>query len=232
MEYSIENQPVFTSLTVKLAAGEKIIAEGGAMISMSSNIDLKSKTAGKGLGGMLKAAVGGEGLMQSHFTAEGSAGEVTFAPPSPGDILALDISNKTILAQSGAWIAGSPEVVMSAQGSMKAMISGEGLFLQKMSGSGTVFLSSYGAVIEKNLAAGETYVIDTGNMVAYEEGVSVKIKKAAKGIFSSIASGEGLVGEFSGPGKVWLQTRNLKGFAALIAKMSPGNGGSKFSLGS
>ncbi|MDA3852489.1 MAG: TIGR00266 family protein [Spirochaetaceae bacterium] len=221
MNYSIENQPVFTSITVKLEAGETIKAEGGAMISMTTNIGLKSKTAGKGLGGMLKAAVGGEGLMQSHFTAENGPGEVTFAPPTPGDIVALDVGQKTILAQSGAWIAGSSDVEMSAQGSFKAMMSGEGLFLQKLSGAGTVFLSSYGAVVEKYLAAGESIVIDTGNMVAYEEGVTSKIKKAAKGLFATVASGEGLVGEFTGPGKVWMQTRNLKGFAELLMKLAP-----------
>lgn len=222
MNYSIDNGPVFTSLTVKLDDGETVKAEGGAMISMSTNVELKTKTAGKGLGGMLKAAVGGEGLFQSEYTATGGSGEVTFAPPTPGDILAMDVGAKTILAQGGAYIAGAPTVELSAQGSFKAMVSGEGLFLQKLSGSGTVFLSSYGAVIEKELAAGESFIIDTGNMVAFEETVSHKVKKAAKGLFATVASGEGLVGEFTGPGKVWLQTRNLKGFAELIMKLAPG----------
>lgn len=221
MNYSIENQPVFTSLTVKLADGESVKAEGGAMISMTTNVDLKTKTAGKGLGGMLKAAVGGEGIFQSEYTAQGGEGEVTFAPPVPGDIIALDVGAKTIMAQGGAYIAGSSTVELSAQGSLKAMVSGEGLFLQKLSGSGTVFLSSYGAVIEKELAAGESFIIDTGNMVAFEETVTNKIKKASKGLMASVLSGEGLVGEFTGPGKVWLQTRNLKGFAALISKLAP-----------
>ncbi len=63
MEYSIDHRPVFTTLTIKLSASESIRAESGAMISMSPNIDLKSKKQGKGLGGMFKAAMGGEGFL-------------------------------------------------------------------------------------------------------------------------------------------------------------------------
>ncbi|WP_028973057.1 TIGR00266 family protein [Spirochaeta cellobiosiphila] len=226
MTYSIENQPVFTTVTVKLDAGETIKAEGGAMISMTSNIDLKSKSSGKGIFGMIKAAIGGEGLLQTHFTAEGESGEVTFAPKAPGDVLAVDVSDKTIFAQNGAWMAGSTEVQMSAQGSLKAMASGEGLFLQKIYGKGTVFLSSFGSIIEKELAPGETYILDTGNMLAYEETVSQRVRKASKGLISSFTSKEGLVAEFTGPGKVWMETRNLKGFAGVISSLT----GSKFSV--
>jgi uncharacterized protein (TIGR00266 family) len=96
------------------------------------------------------------------------------------------------------------------------MISGEGLFLQKISGDGTVFLSCYGSIIEKTLTPGENFIIDAGHMVAYEETVSYQIKKAAKGLFSTLASGEGLVCNFSGSGKVWYQTRNIKALAGLL----------------
>lgn len=219
MKYSVENQPVFTSLKVELDQGETIRAEAGAMISMSPTIELATKTTGKGLGGILKSAIGGEGLFQSTYTAT-SAGEVILAPPTPGDILPIEMSGKTILAQSGAYLAGSETLELSTQGSFRAMVSGEGLFLQKVTGTGTLFLSSFGAIYEKELAGGETYVIDTGNMMAYEEGVSVSIKKAAKGLFATVASGEGLVAHFTGPGKVWIQTRNLPGFASVIAKLT------------
>lgn len=221
MRFQIENQPVFTSLTVQLDSGETIQAEAGAMIAMTSTVELKSKTSGQGFGGIFKAAMGGEGLFKSEYTASGGPGEVTFAPAIPGDILAIELSGRTILAQSGAWLAGTPDVQMSAQGSLKAMVSGEGLFLQKLSGNGRVFLSSYGAMVEKNLKAGETWIIDTGNMVAFEASVSQKIRKAAKGLFSTLASGEGLVAEFTGPGKVWMQTRCLPGLAQALARFLP-----------
>ena len=221
MDFKIENSPVFTTLTVSLQVGESFKAEAGAMVSMSPSIELKSKKQGKGLGGMLKAAVGGEGLFSSVFTAESGAGEVVLAPSSPGDIIGFDMSGNTILAQSGAYLAGTEGMELSTQGSFKAMISGEGLFLQKITGNGKVFLNSYGAVYVKELSAGEHYILDTGHLVAYEDSASYTLKKAAKGLFSTLASGEGLVCDFTGPGKLWMQTRNLKGFASLIANLMP-----------
>ena len=172
-------------------------------------------------GNWLKAAVGGEGLFASLFTASGGAGEVVLAPSAPGDIIGFDMSGNTILAQSGAYLAGSDGLELSTQGSFKAMISGEGLFLQKITGNGKVFLNSYGAVFVKELAAGEHYILDTGHLVAYEDSAGYTLKKAAKGLFSTLVSGEGLVCDFAGPGKVWVQTRNLKGFAALLAGLMP-----------
>jgi uncharacterized protein (AIM24 family) len=71
------------------------------------------------------------------------------------------------------------------------------------------------------LGAGDTYVVDCGHIVAFEESVTYTIKKAAKGIFSTLASGEGLVGEYKGPGKIWIQTRNLRALAQSIAGYLP-----------
>lgn len=223
MEYKIENRPAFTTLEVQLAGGETFKAEAGAMVSMSPSIELKSKTTGKGLGGMFKAAIGGEGFFSSEFSAS-SPGEVVLAPPVPGDIIDVKISGQTIFCQGGAYLAGSPELELSTQGSLKGFVSGEGLFLQKISGRGDLFLSCYGAVTIKELGPGETYIVDTGHMVAFEETVNYKIRKAAKGLMSTVLSGEGLTCEFSGPGKVWIQSRNIKGFAALIAKLVPNKG--------
>jgi len=221
MEYKIENQPVFTTLKVQLNQGETVRAESGAMVSMSPTLELKAKKQGKGLGGMFKAAMGGEGMFVSEYTAVGGAGELVLAPPTIGDILSFDMTGQTIYAQSGAYIASSGELELSTKGSFKSMFSGEGLFLQKITGTGTVFLSSYGAIFEKTMSPGETYIVDAGHMVAFEENVTYTIKKAAKRFFSTIASGEGLVCHFTGQGKLWVQNRNLKGFASTLFKLMP-----------
>ena len=216
MRYEIKNGPVFTTLTVYLEHGESFKAEAGAMVSMSNSIDLQSKGSGKGILGSIKAAVGGEALFASLYTANRGPGEIVLAPGAPGDIVKFDISG-TLMAQPGAYLAGSPELELSTKGSLKGMISGEGLFLSKISGTGIVFLNSYGAVFEKNLSPGEQYIVDTGHIVAFESTVQYKLRKAAKGLFSTVASGEGLVCEYSGPGRIWVQTRNLSAFGKLIS---------------
>lgn len=221
MQSKIENSPVFTTLTVLLENGESFRAEAGAMVAKSNTVELQAKSQGKGLGGMLRAAVGGEGLFATRFTAGGGAGEVILAPAAPGDIIEFDLTGQTINAQGGAYLAGSDGLELGTKGSLKAMISGEGLFLQTISGTGKVWLSAYGAVWKKDLQPNETYTVDTGHMVAFEESVNYTVRKAAKGLFSTLASGEGLVAEFTGPGALWIQSRNLRGFAGLIAKLLP-----------
>lgn len=216
MQFSIEHSPVFSLLRVSMDQGEQFRAEAGAMIAMSPTITLEAKSAGKGVFGTLKAAVGGESLFASLFTATNGPGELLLAPGAPGDILRFDMQEQTILAQGGAYLAGSTGLQLSTQGSLKGLVSGEGLFLQKISGTGTLFLNSYGSILEKDLAPGETYVVDSGHMVAFQDSVTYEVKKAARGIFSSIASGEGLVSHFRGPGKLWIQTRNLTALAELL----------------
>ena len=218
MDFKISHSPVFTTLTVQMMKGEKLKAEAGAMISMSPGIELQAKASGKGLLGTLAAAVGGESLFGSLFTAN-EAGELVLAPGVPGDIIQLQMRGDTIMAQGGAYLAGAESLELSTQGSLKAMVSGEGLFLSKISGSGELFLNSYGAVYTKELRAGETYIVDCGHIVAFEASVSYKLKKAARGLFSTLASGEGLVGEYSGPGKLWIQTRNIKALAGILSPL-------------
>lgn len=218
MQFSIEHGPVFSYLRIRMEQGEQFRAEAGAMIAMSPTISLAAKSSGKGVFGALKAAVGGESLFASLFTAESGPGELLLAPGMPGDIIRFDLQGETILAQGGAYLAGSPDLQLSTQGSFRGLISGEGLFLQKVSGTGPLFLNSYGSIIEKTLEPGEAYIVDSGHMVAFQESVSYEVKKASRGILSSIASGEGLVSHFRGPGKLWIQTRNLTALAEMIGK--------------
>ncbi len=84
--WEIKYQGAFALAVVNLQAGQAISAEAGAMVSMSSNVDLHSEMKG-GVFGALKRAVGGESAFVSTFTAQGSPGEVTFAPGAPGDVV-------------------------------------------------------------------------------------------------------------------------------------------------
>ncbi len=221
MRFSIEHQPVYSSLHIWLEQGERFRAEPGAMLSMSPSIELTTSTSGKGLFGTLKAAVGGESIFSSVYEARNAPGELIVAPASPGDILHMELSNQTVMAQRGAYLAGATDLELSTQGSLKALISGEGLFLSRISGSGPLFLNSFGAIYSRTLAPGEAYVVDSGHMVAFTDGMQYSIKTASKGLLSSMASGEGLVCLFVGPGTVWIQTRNVKAFAGLLAPFIP-----------
>lgn len=225
--YRIEMRPAFSVLTVYLQPEQSILAEAGAMVAMSAHIDLQSQMKG-GLMGALKRTVAGESVFQNTFTAKGAPGEVLFAPAMPGDIIALELRGQTFLVQSSSYLAGETTLTMDTKwGGMKTFFSREGLFMIQLSGSGRLFLSSFGAIMKKTLAPGEKYVVDTGHLVAFESTIQYTLRKASQsGWLRSMAGGEGIVAEYTGPGDLYLQTRNVEAFAGWIAPFFPKQSGS------
>lgn len=225
--WEIKNQGAFALAVVNLQPEQAISAEAGAMVSMSANVDLHSEMKG-GIFGALKRAVGGESAFVSTFTARGGAGEVTLAPGAPGDVVGIEMTNQTFMVQSSSYLAGDTSLLVDTKfGGAKSWLGGEGLFLLQINGTGLLLVSSFGAIHRKTLRPGEQYVVDTGHLVAWEGHMQYNLRKAAKsGFFRSFLSGEGLVAEFSGPGEILIQTRNLAAFAGLLKPFFPTQGGS------
>ena len=105
-------------------------------------------------------------------------------------------------------------------GGAKTFFSGEGLFLLRCSGSGDMLVASYGAIFEMDLPAGESYTVDTGHIVAFDEGIGYQVNKVG-GWKSTILSGEGLVTTFTGPGKLWQQTRSPADLVGWLTEKLP-----------
>ena len=233
--WEIKHPGSFALAVVNLQPEQSISAEAGAMVSMSSNVDLHSEMKG-GVFGALKRAVGGESAFVSTFTAKGGAGEVTFAPGAPGDVVGIEMNNQTFMVQSSSYLAGDVSLNVDTKfGGAKSWLGGEGLFLLEVTGNGLLLISSFGAIHRKTLRPGEQYVVDTGHLVAWEGQMQYNLRKAAKsGFFRSFLSGEGMVAEFSGPGEILIQTRNLSAFAGLLKPFFPtqGSSGSSFNFGS
>lgn len=215
MQYEILYQPEFAVARIMLEAGEQIRAESGSMMSMSANIDLESKMAG-GIGKALGRMVAGESMLQSTFTAEGGPGEVLLAPGMPGDIVAMDVSTGPMIVTSGSYLAGSIHLQMETIASLKGFISSSSLFMMRISGTGLLLVSSYGAIRPVELAPGQKYIVDTGHLVAFSASIQHNLRKAAKSLLGSVTSKEGIVAELTGPGIVYTQTRTI---AALIGMM-------------
>ncbi len=220
MEHEVLYRPSYSLLRVGLQQGESIAAEAGAMVSMSSGIEMETKARGGVFGALKRKVLGGESFFVNTFRAS-RPGEVTFAPTLPGDIQAMELSGGTIYAQSGAYIACSPEIEVNTKwGGAKTFFSREGLFLLKLTGTGAVFLSSYGAVHPVDLESGQEYIVDTGHMVAFEETVGYHVQRVG-GLKSTFFSGEGLVCRLTGPGKILIQTRSTDAFLAWLIPQIP-----------
>lgn len=233
--WEIMHQGAFALAVVNLQPEQTIAAEAGAMVSMSANVDLHSEMKG-GVFGALKRAVGGESAFVSTYTARGGPGEVTFAPGAPGDVAGIEMQNQTFMVQSSSYLAGDTSLVVDTKfGGAKSFFGGEGLFVLQITGSGLLLVASFGAIHRRMLRPGEQYVVDTGHLVAWEGHMQYNLRKAAKsGYLRSMLSGEGMVAEFTGPGEILIQTRNLAAFAGMLKPFFPSQGGSGggFSFGS
>jgi uncharacterized protein (TIGR00266 family) len=231
-QWEVLHQPSFALAVLRLQAEQSIQAEAGAMVSMSGNIELQSQMKG-GLLGALKRAAGGESAFISTFTARGGPGEVTLAPGAPGDIAGIELSGQPFFVQSSSYLAGDASLTVDTKwGGAKTFFSGEGLFVLLVQGQGLLLVSSFGAIHRKQLQPGERYVVDTGHLVAWESSTQYTLRKAASGFFRSMMSGEGIVAEFTGPGELLIQTRNLAALAGLLKPFFPsqGSGGGGFNL--
>jgi uncharacterized protein (TIGR00266 family) len=224
--WEIQHAGAFALAVVNLQSEQSISAEAGAMVSMSANVELISQMKG-GVFGALKRAVVGESAFVSTFTSHGGPGEVTLAPGAPGDVVGIEMSNQMFTVQASSYLAGDVSLEVETKfGGAKSFFGGEGLFVIQVSGTGLLLVSSFGAIHRKTLKPGERYVVDTGHLVAWDSGMQYQLRKAAKSFFRSFLSGEGLVAEFSGPGEILIQTRNIAAFAGLLKPFFPSQGGS------
>ena len=221
MKYEVLYSPAYALGVISLDAGEQIQAETGAMVSMSDTIKIETGMKGGLMSGLKRSVLGGESFFINTFTAE-QPGHVTVAPALPGDIVALELSGNTLMVQSGSYLASTAEVNVDTKwGGGKTFFSREGLFLLKCTGTGTIFVSSYGAIHLVELAQGQKYVVDTGHMVAFDESVQYEVGRAG-GWKSTLLGGEGLVCNLTGPGRFYLQTRSPDSFLAWLTPKLPG----------
>lgn len=114
---------------------------------MSPTITLKGEVKFS----MKKLIAGGE-LTGSTYTGPG---EVLLAPSYLGDMITLRLTG------SDSWNVGKDAFIACTQGVVKeyknqglskAMFSGEGLFVYKITGSGVMWIGSFGAIIKKDVS--------------------------------------------------------------------------------
>ena len=207
MQVDITAGPAFAFGEIRLPAGGTVRVEAGAMAMTNGDVSMSTSTQGGFMKG-LKRSFGGESFFVNDFSSR-TGGVVGVAAALPGDMdmVSLDGSG-TLLVQSGSWVASDPGVDVDAKwGGGKTFFSGEGLVLLRCSGRGDLLMSAYGAIRSYSLAPGEKMTLDTGHVVAFDDTVQFSVRKAGNWK-STILGAEGLVTDFTGPGRLWLQTRS------------------------
>lgn len=220
MQVDITSGPAFAFGEITLPPGGAVRVEAGAMAMTRGDVEMSTSTQGGFLKG-LKRSLGGESFFVNDFSSQ-AGGLVAVAAALPGDMakVALDGSG-ALMVQSGSWIASDPAIEVDAKwGGAKTFFSGEGLVLLRCTGQGEVLISSYGAILTHALGAGEVMTLDTGVVVAFDETVQYAVRKAGSWK-STILGGEGLVTDFTGPGRVWMQTRSISDLVSWIKGLIP-----------
>ena len=157
MQVEIVANPAFAFATVTIPPGGDLLVEAGAMASMTDGVDVETKARGGVLSGLKRSVLGGTTFFINTFRAA-NGGEVGVAPDLPGDIAVIPVdASQPVLVQSGSWLAGDSSVDVDTKwGGSKTFFSGKGLFLLRCTGAGDILAASYGAILARTLAAGET----------------------------------------------------------------------------
>ncbi|MEA4993106.1 hypothetical protein SDC9_123372 [bioreactor metagenome] len=223
MEYKIEGQTL-PVVICQLNSGESMITERGSMSWMSPNMQMETTSNG-GMGKALGRMFAGEGMFQNRYTAKGGPGMIAFASSFPGDIRVFEIGpGRELVLQKSGFLASEESVELSVFFRKKlgaGLFGGEGFIMQKLSGRGIVFAEFDGHVMEYDLAAGQSIVIDTGYLAAMDATCSMDIQ-TVPGMKNAIFGGEGLFNTVvTGPGRVYLQTMPISNVAGVIGRYIP-----------
>ena len=164
-------------------------------------------------------------MFQNVYTAQGGPGLLACASTFPGDILPVEVNaGRTIVAQKSAFLASERGVNMEMFFQKKVgagFFGGEGFIMQKFSGNGVVFLEIDGSIVEYDLQAGQSMMIDTGYLAAMDATVSIDIE-TVKGVGNMLFGGEGFFNtKITGPGHVWLQTMPVSQVANCLRPYFP-----------
>ena len=215
------------AVVVSLEPGEQLTSEAGAMMFISGNISMEVEMPGGLAGGLKRKLLAGESLFLTRYRADG-AGALGITGPFPGSIRQYELDGE-IICEKHAYLAHYGDVEIESAFAQKLGMGfrggGEGFFLQRLKGKGTVWLHGGGDFLDFDLEAGQRLVVDTGCMVMIEPSVRYEVKLQG-GVAKSVFGGEGLfLVHMTGPGHVTLQTLPFSRTARRVLAAADGGQG-------
>lgn len=223
MQYRIFGEPM-PVVECDLQPGETMITEGGSMVWMTPNMEMKTSgggSVGRAFGRMLS----GEAIFQNLYTAQGGPGRIAFASSFPGSIRAIEITPEhPVICQKRSFLASEQGVQLSVHFQKKmgaGLFGGEGFIMQKLSGRGIAFVEIDGHGVEYQLQPGQSMIVDTGNLAMMDSTCTMDIRQVP-GLKNVVFGGEGMFNTVvTGPGKIVLQTMPASAMAAALSAYIP-----------
>jgi uncharacterized protein (TIGR00266 family) len=215
------------AVVVALQPGERLTSEAGAMMFVSGDISIDVEMPGGLAGGLKRKLLAGESLFLTRYQAN-AAGAVGITGPFPGSVRQHELDGE-IICEKHAYLGHYGEVEIESALAQKLGMGvgggGEGFFLQRLRGKGTVWLHGGGDFLDFDLVAGQRLIVDTGCMVMVEPTVRYEVKLQG-GVAKSLFGGEGLfLVHMTGPGHVTLQTLPFSRTARRVLAAAGGGRG-------
>jgi len=169
---------------------------------------------------LLRKMVGGETFFVNHFTAQ-APGCVWLAPTMAGQVTYRRMQGESLVLSTGAYLAHMGDLDLKLKfGGLRGILAREGAFFIEVSGHGDLWFTSYGGIEAIDVQG--SYVVDNGHLVGFEGQLTFQIRSAGGGVVGFIASGEGLVCEFQGHGRIYIQARNVSSLVGWLTPLLPG----------
>lgn len=198
--------------------GEGLKVTRGAMVAMSSGMEVRTSVGGRGVGkAVMRSTFGGESFFMGRYQAAVDQAWVAVAPDFPGDVEVMELDGgRGWLVERGGFLAGSEALNVDVKMVGARMVLGkQGLVMLHVHGKGALLISSYGGLIPLDLNEQEEITVDTGHIAAIEDTMRWKLGVAG-GLVTTTTTGEGLIMRLRGPGRVYIQSRSERGMRNLL----------------
>ena len=228
LDYTIQGDNLQV-IRIRLKPGQELFAEAGKMVYKQPQVVWETRMSGATLGekvwGAIKRKLMGESLFLTYFRSA-TPGEIGFAGTYPGRIQPFDLrAGQSVFVQRDSFLVAQSTTQLNIAFVKKlgaGFFGGEGFILEKLTGPGTVFIHAGGDFVEFTLAPGESLQVDTGCIVAFDEGVNYDIQFVG-GIKTALFGGEGFfLATLTGPGRVLIQSMTLEKMRREIAPYRTG----------
>jgi uncharacterized protein (TIGR00266 family) len=225
---------------VELDPGEAAVGEAGSLFFMDAGITLDTvfgdgSEAQSGLFGRLlgagKRLLTGASLFTTVYTNRNpTKARVAFAAPYPGKIVSMDLRQLggTLVCQKDAFLCAARGVSLGIAVQQRLSVGffgGEGFIMQRLDGDGLAFVHAGGTILRRDLAPGQTLLVDAGCLMAFVPTVAFEIQYVG-GIRTALFGGEGVFfAKLTGPGPIWLQSLPFSRLASRVFAAAPQNHG-------
>lgn len=218
-------------LRIDLEPGQVLVAEAGSMAARHQRVQMEVKlNAGRSPGlwakvkalfiALIRKMIGGETFFVNHFTSAAPA-SVWLAPTLAGHVQHRRMQGETLILSTGAYLAHVGDVDLKLKfGGLRGLLAKEGAFFLQVSGHGDLWFTSYGGV--QVIDVNGSFIVDNGHLVGYEGQLTFNIRSAGGGFLGFMASGEGLICEFQGHGRLYIQSRNVDALVSWLSPFLPG----------